>query len=976
MSNATDKNLLFGIVALQMDFITGEALIAAMNAWILEKSKTLGEILVAQNALTTSHHSMLAALVDEHIKKHDDNPQRSLQSLSSLHSVRAELEQIADSEVKASLAQMPANSADDDGQPPVAPTLPLSAVTSSGTRFRILRPWAKGGLGKVSVAQDEELHREVALKEIQYEHAKNKHSRDRFLLEAEVTGKLEHPGIVPVYGLGHYGDGRPFYAMRFIHGHNLEEAIKRFHKGETQNTTDKSRHPMYDPGQRSVTFRELVGRFIDVCNAVAFAHSRGVLHRDLKPGNIMLGEYGETLVVDWGFAKVQGKKDEAASPSDEALLKIQSGSGSAPTRMGAVFGTPEFMSPEQAEGRLDLLGTASDVYSLGATLYAILTGVAPFTDRDATIVLAKVRKGEFPRPRQIKSEVPPALEAICLKAMDLKPADRYTTPIALADDLEHWLADEPVSAKPDTLTDRLFRMARRHRSVVIAATTAAMIIAIVASVATLLVNQQRRVANQLAQERSEALEEAKDFAKKAREKEEDAKNAAKKAKEEEDRAEKLATDARESASIAEQNKKAAVEARDEAKVNEKETKRLSEKLSESLEKEKRGREKAEKLSEILTGAMAPDDPTRFTGATFFAPKADFTTFTVSKMIGTALTLQSQQDLHDMPLAQAAVLDTIGDVSRQLALFGSDRVEQILKQALDIRRKNLPHDDPDVAMSCFHLACYYHERGAFKQAKPLYEEALEIRRKLPGGEALVADTLQNLAWLESSFGTFDVMMGRFEKALDLREKLLEAAPKSQRKDLLRDVVYTKLGMAAASVGKGHWDDAKNIAMAQKFRDQLKEQQGNDKLANALTFYVDAGEKLRSGRSEEAAGGFRGALDLVQSSGKEWKPVLEANLHYFLGHCLVSQNQLKDAELHFQNARQIFEDYEMFQIPNQGKIINEYASLLVRLGKFNDARKLWKEYLDEQCFRFGANHEFYNHAWTDYTNLGTDLKLQRD
>src|SRR5262249_36776960 len=154
-------------------------------------------------------------------------------------------------------------------------------------RFRILRPHAKGGLGEVFVARDTELNRQVALKEIQLQHADQASSRARFLLEAEITGALEHPGIVPVYGLGHYPDGRPFYAMRFVRGDNLAAAIRRYHHPET---------PDRDPARRDLEFRKLLGRFVDVCNAIAYAHSKGVLHRDLKPDNVMLGRYGETLV--------------------------------------------------------------------------------------------------------------------------------------------------------------------------------------------------------------------------------------------------------------------------------------------------------------------------------------------------------------------------------------------------------------------------------------------------------------------------------------------------------------------------------------------------------------------------------------------------------------------------------------------------------------------------------------------------------
>src|SRR5262249_51248668 len=157
------------------------------------------------------------------------------------------------------------------------------------------------------------------------------------------------PGIVPVYGLGHYADGRPFYAMRFVKGDSLKDAIARFHQ-------DQGR----PPGERTLALRRLLGRFVDVCLAIEYAHSRGVLHRDLKPANILVGKYGETLVVDWGLAKVLGRAEVEIS---EGLLS-PAGGDSGLTQAGAALGTPGYMSPEQAAGRLDLLGPASDVYGL------------------------------------------------------------------------------------------------------------------------------------------------------------------------------------------------------------------------------------------------------------------------------------------------------------------------------------------------------------------------------------------------------------------------------------------------------------------------------------------------------------------------------------------------------------------------------------------------------------------------------------
>src|SRR5262249_44852945 len=157
----------------------------------------------------------------------------------------------------------------------------------------------------------------------------------RFLVEAEITGGLEHPGIVPVYGLGHHPDGRPYYAMRFVRGDSLKDAIERFHRGEGAG---------HDPGERALGLQKLLRRFLDVSDALEYAHSRGVLHRDLKPGNVMLGRYGETLVVDWGLAKATGRPES----SGEATLRPASASGSSETIPGQVLGTPQFMSPEQA----------------------------------------------------------------------------------------------------------------------------------------------------------------------------------------------------------------------------------------------------------------------------------------------------------------------------------------------------------------------------------------------------------------------------------------------------------------------------------------------------------------------------------------------------------------------------------------------------------------------------------------------------
>jgi serine/threonine-protein kinase len=355
MKNTADYNLLFGILALQMDFISREQLVAAMNAWVLEKSTSLGVILLRQEALDKDEQQLLEALVAKHLAKHGGDAEKSLAAVSSVDTARYELQRVADGDVQASLVHVARDRPNRDLGATL--TQSMGESTSSGVRFRILRPHARGGLGEVLVAQDEEFSREVALKQIQAQHADDPDSRGRFLLEAEITGGLEHPGIVPVYGLGTYANGRPFYAMRFIRGDSLKEAIEDFHSADSAKLSY---------GEWTLRLRKLLGRFIDVCNAVEYAHSRGVLHRDLKPGNIMLGKYGETLVVDWGLAKPMGQAISTLVDPTERALQPSSASGTAPERMGSAIGTPQYMSPEQAGGQLDQLGPASDVYSLGA----------------------------------------------------------------------------------------------------------------------------------------------------------------------------------------------------------------------------------------------------------------------------------------------------------------------------------------------------------------------------------------------------------------------------------------------------------------------------------------------------------------------------------------------------------------------------------------------------------------------------------
>jgi tetratricopeptide (TPR) repeat protein/tRNA A-37 threonylcarbamoyl transferase component Bud32 len=441
-----EAGLLYGLLAAAGGLVAPEALTRSLGAWARSPGRSLREVLVARGHLDEAVASLVDALASASLGRHGGSTREALVALGGTARFRIEPDEIADPMLRRLLAGLVEDRRE----------------AGSVERYEVIREHARGGLGVISLARDREIHRDVAVKEIRHDYADDPDAQARFLREAEVTGRLEHPGIVPVYGIGYHDDGRPYYIMRFIRGETLKAAIARLHKaGDKEVAGAEGRGDLHS----------LIGRFIDACHAVAYAHHRKILHRDLKPVNIMLGPFGETLVVDWGLAK---SFDGSSSGSDlitvdEGTLRPQSGSGMTPTRYGSKVGTIGYMSPEQAAGRLTELGPPSDIYSLGVILTILGTGRAPFERIDEDEFFRRVRQGEFPRPSQLNPSIPLAIEAICLKAMALRPVDRYQTVGELIDDLECWRAGQPVDAYPEPFVDRLARWAKRHRTALAAA---------------------------------------------------------------------------------------------------------------------------------------------------------------------------------------------------------------------------------------------------------------------------------------------------------------------------------------------------------------------------------------------------------------------------------------------------------------------------------------------------------------------------
>lgn len=307
----------------------------------------------------------------------------------------------------------------------------------------ITRFLAEGGLGKVWVAKDHAVQREIVLKQLRDASAGDT-TKDRFLHEAQVTAGLEHPNIVPVYGLNADIEGQPYYTMKYVRGDTFADMIERHHEATT-SVND---------------LNQLFDVFQHICNAVSYAHSRGIIHRDLKPENIAIGEFGEVLVLDWGLAKRLKNTSTPATDASSTLSNDQS-------RHGRVMGTPNYMAPEQARGATDEMDERTDIYALGAILFEVLTGRPPRYKgeraKDIRTVLNDIQAGHIPGVRELAPSVPKRLESICLKALEVSNADRYQTVADLRHDLMAFRNYLPVKAHRESFIEKTRRLIARHR---------------------------------------------------------------------------------------------------------------------------------------------------------------------------------------------------------------------------------------------------------------------------------------------------------------------------------------------------------------------------------------------------------------------------------------------------------------------------------------------------------------------------------
>jgi serine/threonine protein kinase len=332
-------------------------------------------------------------------------------------------------------------------------------------KYETVGKLGQGGGGQVLKVLDRDLRREVAMKMLLQQHREGGGIPEdvllRFIKEAQATGQLEHPNIVPVHDLGVDGEGHIYFTLKYAQGDSLKDVI-RGRRDDLFNDERRKFRDLFSPMQ-------MVEVLIGICQGVAYAHSKGIIHRDLKPENVMMGRFGEVLVMDWGLAKALGKN---ALPMEqtESVADISSPDGEASQTMeGSIAGTPAYMSPEQAAGKISELNERTDVYSLGAMLFEILSGHPPYKGTSALDVVKQVLTAP---PPSLSSgtygfrPIPRELKSICDRAMQRDPGMRYSSVQAMRDDLQNYLLQRPVSACPDTPMQKLVKFYRRNKNLV------------------------------------------------------------------------------------------------------------------------------------------------------------------------------------------------------------------------------------------------------------------------------------------------------------------------------------------------------------------------------------------------------------------------------------------------------------------------------------------------------------------------------
>lgn len=543
--------------------------------------------------------------------------------------------------------------------------IPSSATVASAPRmfadYEILSEIARGGMGVVYKARQTKLNRVVALKMILSGQLASRRDVERFHIEAEAAAKLEHPGIVPIHEIGEH-DGQHFFSMGFIDGESLADRLKR----------------------GKLAPKEAAALTKQVAEAIAFAHKNAVIHRDLKPANVLIDADGQAKVTDFGLAK----------QTDDL--------GDGQTGTGDILGTPAYMPPEQATGDTKRIGTGADVYSLGAVLYALVTGRPPFQETSLLGTLRAVAEKEPSAPHELNSAIDADLETICLKCLEKDVDRRYESAQHLVDELGRYLNGEPIAARPLGNVSRMWRWCRRKPAAASLIAMAVLLLLTLGIGGPLVALQQIEFANEQA---------------------------------------RLTTEADSQRTKAVEERAAAVEAREAADEQRAAAEEARAKAAASLEVATRQTETAEAVSGFLGGLFEDADPIAMTTRAFGAQQRGEDPLTAVEVVDRGAA-KLKDALQDKPRVRASLLDRIGNV--YISLGEVEKAAPLIEEALRLRQTQPEPDELEVAASLQSLGMLRMNQTEFQAAGEVLEQALALRQKhLGDGHALVAETLFDL-----------------------------------------------------------------------------------------------------------------------------------------------------------------------------------------------------------------------------------------
>jgi tetratricopeptide (TPR) repeat protein len=731
----------------------------------------------------------------------------------------------------------------------------------------------RGGMGVVYQARQKGLNRLVALKMILAGAHASVAQLARFRAEAEAVASLQHPNIVQVYEIGEQ-DGRSYFSLEYVDGGSLAQKLN----GSPQQ-------PRY-----AAALVQALAR------AVHYAHERGIVHRDLKPANVLLTSQGTPKVTDFGLAR---RLDEDSQ-----------------TRTGDVMGTPSYMAPEQAAGKVHEIGPPADIYALGALLYEALTGRPPFRGATLLETLEQVRGTEPVPPRRLQPSVPRDLETICLKCLEKEPKKRYPSADALANDLRRFLAGEPIQARPATAWERGWKWARRRPA--IAALSAALVLVFVVGFLGItwkwLEAERLGAAESEQRRKAEAAQQAAD------------RNAANE-RTARLRAEKAETEAREQEK---QARSAEAAARAEAL-------------------------RRQSVSDFLLNLFKSADPVGLQGYGFRAGHERGAGLTALELLNRGAD-RVAVDLKGQPELQAMTLDTLGNTFRELGDF--DRAEQLLKRALSLREQALPKDHPDLASSLHNLGWVYHDRGDYRQGLKYYERAYALRKRLLGPEnPATVTSMFNLAWLLAQIGDYPRSEELFSAVIVLRRK-------QHGHDNHRDVAVAQIGLAALWLETGQGPKA--LGLVNQAIKTLTALEGDKSITIAVTKFQQGVVAQQFNNHAAAVRHLSDCLTIARRILGDGHPYI-AVIQTQRADSLHPLGKLQEAEEAYREALAVTRKSVGMIHPKALVLVERAAELLARRNKRAEAQGLFDELLKARRERLGKGDVFVAEGLTSYARF---------